>query len=218
MNTSAETSSVSSFDPVNRFSRFRYNTTIAFTAGLLLFLLPFAELKCGSVALAGNTGIGLVLGKPWKIAMVGDSQDLVKQLNESAKDGKKHTLKEEPNIFAIAALVAGLAGLAFSLLSFKLRAASMVAAGALGVLMLVGLLVQFKLTLRSSLPGKNSATGLNMEGLVKIEFTVWYYLCIVLFALAGLLGYRQHSRELAEAIEKNVDFEFQRQTPPSASI
>lgn len=215
MNTVTETSPISSPDGTTRFFRRRHTTTLAFAAGLLLFLMPFAELKCGSVALAGNTGIGMVLGSPWKVALAGDSNELMKKINEAAKDGNKDSLKEEPNIFAIAALAAGLAGLLFSLLSFRMRAVSMLAAGTLSVLMLIALLVQFKITLRSSLPGRDAATGLDMDGLVKIQFTVWYYLSVIFFAAAAFLGYKHHRLELDEAIEKSVDFEFQRQTPPS---
>ena len=38
----------------------------AFLVGILLFLLPFAEVKCNGETVASNTGIGIAMGKDWK--------------------------------------------------------------------------------------------------------------------------------------------------------
>ena len=37
-------------------------TSISFLVGILLFLLPFVEIKCNDQTLATNTGIGLAVG------------------------------------------------------------------------------------------------------------------------------------------------------------
>ena len=52
----------------NHFYRRRHNSTVAFTIGVLLFLLPFVEFKCGNMAIIGNSGIGLATGSHWKIS------------------------------------------------------------------------------------------------------------------------------------------------------
>src|SRR5689334_14114317 len=43
-------------------------TIISFAVVILLFILPFSELRCGSTALASKSGIGFAIGSDWKPA------------------------------------------------------------------------------------------------------------------------------------------------------
>ncbi len=40
--------------------------TAAFLVAILLFLLPFGEVRCNGSAMANNTGVGIAMGSEWK--------------------------------------------------------------------------------------------------------------------------------------------------------
>src|SRR5690349_21385866 len=90
----------------------------AFIIAILLFLLPFAEIKCNGSAVANNTGLGIAMGSDWK-------QVVVKNIFGNAFDenygqdaaGQKRTQKQDPNKFAIGALALGIVALLFALLA-----------------------------------------------------------------------------------------------------
>jgi hypothetical protein len=198
------------------FFRRRHNVTIAFAAGILLFLLPFAELRCTNYTLAKNSGLGLVTGAQWKSAMMNDLQKSMKGLSnkDEGKEQFNKEMSDGPNIFAIAALAAGIIGLVFALLQTKSRSLFVLSAGILGVIMLVGLLVQLKLQLRSQLSekkGDGGTMGMDaMNTMITIRFTLWYYLCMISFAAAAFFGYKHHRVELDDAIRRAHEFDFQR--------
>ena len=55
-------------------------SSVAFVVAILLFLLPFSEIRCGGSALMNNTGIGFALGKDWKISG-GYGKDMLKDMD-----------------------------------------------------------------------------------------------------------------------------------------
>jgi hypothetical protein len=199
------------------FLRKRHTTTIAFAVGILLFLLPFAQLKCGGMTLAENSGIGIALGTEWNIAMVGSSSDLLKDKSKTGKNDKDNPLKGgDPNIFAIVALVTAAIGLAFGLSNQKYRAMMGLCTGILAAIMLVAVMVQFKMAMSSAISNDKSETlkDVNMGAVLKLQFTIWYFLSLASFAAAAFFSYKHHQQELEEAIGKVVDFEFQERRQP----
>src|SRR5205809_231078 len=53
-------------------------STAAFIAAILVFLLPFAEVKCGNATLANQTGVGFAIGNEWKAQGMFDQKDVQK--------------------------------------------------------------------------------------------------------------------------------------------
>lgn len=96
------------------FFRGRHTVTLSFLIAVLLFFLPFAEFKCVNETITHNTGIGIVLGQSWKAATSASYEKEVTEKLMMLKDKEKDILKDPPNIFAIVAFVAGLAGIAFA--------------------------------------------------------------------------------------------------------
>ena len=195
------------------FLRKRHTTTIAFAVGILLFLLPFVQLKCGGMTLAENSGIGIALGTEWNIAMIGSTSDLLKEKSKTGKNDKDNPLKGgDPNIFAIVALVTAAIGLAFGLSNQKYRAMMGLCTGILAAIMLIAVMVQFKMAMSSALSNDKSETlkDVNMGAVLKLQFTAWYFLSLASFAAAAFFSYKHHQQELEEAIGKVVDFEFQK--------
>lgn len=197
--------------PGNDLFRKRHSSTICFIIGLLLFLLPFAEFKCGNIPVVANTGIGIATGQNWKFASSFGNTEWMGKLNESKKTGKD-TMNDGPNIFAIAALVAGLfgAGIAFANVSWRSMAG--MCAGILAAVMMLAVMIQFKISMRSLL--NKGSTGddfnFNMGGIIKIQFTIWYWLSLVSFIAAAFINYMRDKIALREAMELATDFEFQK--------
>lgn len=197
-----------------QFFRKRHTVTVAFAVGLILFLLPFAEIRCNDVALAGNTGIGIATGQEWRVVMMGGSNELLKKAGE--KDGvnsKENPFKSDPNVFALIAIGVGLAGLAFSFTNQKIRPLLGMSAGILGAVMLIAVMIQLKIVMKSALSQKDDKSGLNMDMgmLLKLDFTIWYYISLVSFAAAAFFSYKHYALQLKDEMKRLTEFEFQRQ-------
>ena len=190
--------------------RKRYLSSCLFGLAILLFLLPFSEVKCSSTTLAGNSGLGIALGWQWKIALGGKNSDWMQKLAKDAPSGTQKELKDKPNVFAIVALVSAIAGIIFSFFRTGNRSLFIMSAGILAAIMLIALMIQFKLVLQSSLSEKGAKNEW-MGSIIRVQFTFWYYLCLVLFSGAAFAGYRQHQFQLQDALKQAYDFEFERQ-------
>jgi len=202
-------------DNKDSFLRKRHTSTVAFAIGILLFLLPFAQLKCGSVTLAENSGIGIALGSQWKIAMMGGANDLLNESGKLTKKDKENPLKGGgPNIFAIVALVMAAAGLGFALSNQKYRAMIGLCTGILAALMLIAVMVQYKIAMNDVLSASDgdskSVKDMEMAAMVKLQFTAWYFISLASFAAAAFFSYKHHQQELNDALGRVVDFEFQK--------
>ncbi len=60
------TTSISSTPPPAGLLGTKIPSSIAFLLAILLFLLPFAEIRCNGTAVANNTGLGIATGQEWK--------------------------------------------------------------------------------------------------------------------------------------------------------
>jgi hypothetical protein len=210
MNETGITSKAVAYNSDERFFRKRSPGRIAFALGILLFLMPFAEFKCGNVSIIGNSGLGIALGQPWKIAAGMSSNELMEKIGTATKPGKK-MMEDDPNIFALVSLVAALFGLAVSFSSLSWRTLAAICAGILAALMLLAVLIQFKLQMRSLMQNSygSSEIGLQMGGLLKMSFTAWFFLSLACFIAAAFFNYMYDRLLLHDAISRSMDFEFQ---------
>lgn len=193
------------------FFRKRHTNTVSFAVGILLFLLPFVELKCGSMTLVGNTGIGLAIGSPWKTALGAGDNEYLEKLRSPTDKPTKEMLREGPNVFAILALVFAVAGVGICFSFHRTRSMVAMSAGILATLMLIALLIQFKIAMRSALNSSTEIKDINMGMVIKLKFTIWYFLSLACFAAAAFFSYKHSRIELDDALAKAIDFEFQQQ-------
>lgn len=193
------------------FFRSGHNSTVCFAIAVLLFFLPFAEFRCGNMPMIGNTGFGIATGQNWKAATSWNKNEITQKLGEASKV-EKGMLKDSPNIFAIVALVTGLFGIGISFSAVRWKSIAGMCAGILSALMLLALLIQFKIEMKSMI-GKESQRddqlGMNLDGIIRIRFTIWYWFSLLLFAAAAFLNYMRDKLALRDAMEAAVDFEFQ---------
>ncbi len=203
----------------NDFFRKQHNSTISFAIAILLFLLPFAEFKCGSVTLIDNSGIGIAAGRSWRVAASWNKNEIMQKLNTGSKE-EKDMMKDGPNVFALAALLAGAFGIAVAISSFKWRSVAGMCAGILGAVMLLAMMIQIRLEMRSlmSKGGSDDALEAGMEGIIGIRFTTWYYLSLVSFIAAAFLNYKRDKLALQEEINRSLDFEFQQKQEEGGGV
>ena len=180
-------------------------SAVVFALGILLFFMPFAELKCkqttkestgdfnfnfsGGTTIS-NTGFGLAFGKDWKMEMNG----MGGMFNGNSKINKDQP-KQDPNNYAIAALALGIIGFLFCLAKFNGASGMAMVAGVLSAAALIGL--RFDLDKKVKDPShviqknENSSDWLNGLDTMKFElgYTPWYYIAVMAMILAAVLCY-----------------------------
>ncbi|GAC1418565.1 MAG: hypothetical protein NVS1B13_10940 [Flavisolibacter sp.] len=169
------------------FYKKKYIISAAYLVGILLFLLPFVEIKCNNTSFAQNSGLGLALGTDYKILESGKTSK-----NENLDSSAIKASRNSGKMYGIAlfALVLGLLGLGVSL--FRKRFGSLnIIVGSLAALMLIVLMVQLKYDVDDRMKTHERDSLFSNEIRVTINFTTWYYLSIVCFLMAAFLSFKQ---------------------------
>ena len=164
-------------------------SSIAFLLAILLFLLPFAEIRCNGTAVASNTGLGIATGTEWKEVVTKSIFGNEFQNNPSTNESKVQ--KQDPNIFAIAALVLGVIGVLIAFLTPKGGGKFNLFVGALAAISLIAMLIDLRSKAKSDNSIKSSDLDFNAGVIVTVDGTGWFYFTIILFILGGVFSYLQ---------------------------
>ena len=164
-------------------------SSIAFLLAILLFLLPFAEIRCNGTAVANNTGLGIATGAEWKEVVTKSIFGNGFQNNPSANESKVQ--KQDPNIFAIAALALGVIGVLIAFLTPKGGGKFNLFVGALAAVSLIAMLIDLRSKAKSDNSVKSSDLDFNAGVIVTVDGTGWFYFTIILFILGGVFSYLQ---------------------------
>jgi len=163
--------------------------SLAFLLAVLLFLLPFAEIRCNGTAIASNTGLGIATGTEWKEVVTKNIFGNEFRNNQSASESKMQ--KQDANIFAIAALALGVIGVLIAFLTPKGGRRLNLAVGTLAAVSLIAMLIDLRSKAKSDNSVKSSDLDFNASVIVTVEGTGWFYFAIVLFILGGVFSYLQ---------------------------
>jgi hypothetical protein len=158
---------------------------VTFAICVLLFFLPFAEVKCNGSLFANNSGFGIASGKEWKTNRGMFGNDL--------GDSRTENQKNDPNVYAIIALTLGVIGLGLSLTNAKAAIGGAVISGVLSAGALVGLIFDLKKQVKGSIPVKTGGELGNRINDIKVtvEFTPWFYIAIIGFLTAAFFCYQR---------------------------
>jgi hypothetical protein len=161
--------------------------SISFVVGVLLFLLPFVEIRCNGEKFASNTGVGLAFGIDYKTTSVD------KSLTDASGDrSEKQVVEREKGklyVFALLAFLLGTAGIILSLTNAKSNKA-LVFIGSLAAICLVILFIQIKMDVTDR-PLRGSKSSFASDIKVTATFTVWYYLSLLSFIVGAALSYKR---------------------------
>jgi hypothetical protein len=177
--------------PAPRYNVFgtKIPSGVAFAIGILLFLLPFAEVKCNGNSFAKNTGLGIAIGKEWK-----ESKSLFGE-GLGGTTTTTNNQKNDPNFYAIIGLALGVIGLGLSMTNARAAVGSALVSGILSAGALIGLMIDLKQQAKDPNPMKDKVGGELNNTLndikVTIEFTPWYYIAVVSFLAAAFFCYKR---------------------------
>jgi hypothetical protein len=170
---------------------------------LLLFFLPFVELKCKKTDRDDLSGLSSSIEEnsvTVKMTGFGMMQGKIQNHKDSLSIlGSKDEKMIRPQILVTIAFIVGLIGLVFSMITFGERSLVVTSAHALAAMMLSIERFYFKKSLD---PGFHLQHA-KVEDMVEVNFSLWFYLSTALFILAGFLAYKQGLWK----IKKHFDFE-----------
>jgi hypothetical protein len=164
-------------------------SSIAFLLAILLFLLPFAEIRCNGAAVANNTGLGIATGSEWTEVVSKNIFGNGFQDNPSSNERKVQ--KQDPNIFAIAALALGVIGVLVAFLTPKGGGRFNLFVGALAAVSLIAMLIDLRSKAKSDNSIRSSDLNFNAGVSITVDGTGWFYFTIILFILGGVFSYLQ---------------------------
>lgn len=174
-------------------------SSVAFAIGILLFLLPFSEIRCGGTKIMTKSGLDYALGKEWKTVAGGlGSGDVQDKSMDVGKEQKGNT-----QYFIIAALALGVFGFLLSFGTARTGGSGGMVAGVLAAGALIGFMLDHKKNFANSLRDQaidKATEGADDMGLDKISntmgdikptlaFTPWYYIAVVAFIVAAIFCY-----------------------------
>lgn len=161
-------------------------SSIAFAVGVLLFFMPFIDIKCNTVSLQKVSGAQLATG--FDIKTPGTDNSLFGNLEHMAdneKKAEKKLEKKEANGYAMAAWGLGLLGLILSLVNARAGGIGGVITGILSAVAMIGLLVDVNQTIKSDI-------GSQGEGVViRVDFTFWFFVTLIAFLAAAFFSYKR---------------------------
>lgn len=159
----------------------------AFVVGILLFFMPFIDIKCNDASLQKVNGAELATG--FHVKGPGGDNSLLDNFNDgfgNERNANNKPEKKDPNMFALAALLFGAAGLLLSLLNnHKAGGVGALLTGTVAGLALIGLMMDIK----DDLGKESMSKDPNIS--ISVEFTAWFYLTVLLFLLAAFFGYKR---------------------------
>lgn len=176
-------------------------SSIAFGIGVLLFFMPFLDIKCNTMVLQKVSGVQLATG--FQIKSPGSDNTLVGGFeNMNDRDTKATTKgeKKEPNMLALAALVLGVIGLVFALLNTKTGGTGGIITGILAAVALIATMIDVKSKVKAEMPDlRNRPRGDDASGFDKlgdsiyiaVDFTPWFYIAVIAFLAAAFFCYKR---------------------------
>lgn len=163
--------------------------SVSFLVGILLFILPFVNIKCGDVTVKELKGYELATG-----FSIDEKKTKSPFENlDSNQPATSKTDKKEPNTYALVALGLGVIGFVVSLLA---RGRSPLAAfiGILTAAALIGLMIDVKKKLKLEMPTdtpSNDSFNMNLDNVkITAEFTPWFYIAVVAFIVAAFFSWQ----------------------------
>ena len=182
-------------------------STVAFAVAILLFFLPFIDIKCNNMSLQQVSGFQLATGFQMKnkssdspLSNDFKSTDADQQITKTTTG----TDKKDPNLFALVAFGLGVLGLLLSFTKAKTGLGLSMFTAVLATAAMIGLMIDIKRKVKIDMPGsgrqnsENDILGLNKLGQevgdkmsISVDFTPWFYVAIIAFIAAAFFCYKR---------------------------
>ena len=174
-------------------------SSVAFVVGILLFLLPFSEIRCGGTKLMQKSGLDFAIGNQWKtVAGALPESDTTSKTMNAGKEQAGNT-----QYLILGALALAVVGLLLSFSGSRGAAAGGIVTGVLAAGALIGFMLDLKKNFENSLREQaidKAAEGADDVGLGNIgntmndikptlAFTPWFYIAVIAFLAAAIFCY-----------------------------
>ncbi len=182
-------------------------STIAFAVAVLLFFMPFVDIKCGGMSIQTVSGVQLATGFQMKNSSSDNAFLNDMKTNEADQTITKATTKsdkKDPNLFALVALGLGVVGLLLSFLNAKAGMAVGIVTGIGSAGALIGMMLDIKKKAKIDMPdmssgsGEDGGLGKGLNSLtsdigskISVDFTPWFYVSVVAFLAAAFFCYKR---------------------------
>ena len=178
-------------------------STVAFAFGILLFFLPFSEIRCVSTKVATKSGLDFSLGNDWKPITGGAGLSKTDFQQKASSFGKEQ--KGNTQYLAIGAAALAILGLLLSLTNSKSAWGGGIVAGVLSGGALIGLMLDEKKNYAASLKtqaldkAKEGADNLGLDNFsnslgdtkLTLAFSPWFNIAVLAFLAAAFFCYKR---------------------------
>jgi hypothetical protein len=188
--------------PANNGMTTKTPSVISFAIGVLLFLMPFVDIKCNNASLKKISGVELATG--FNVDMDEDDSFL-QQSPQADRNLKTNPGRREGNTYALAALILGVVALVLSLIRIRAGATGAFVTGLLSAVALIALYIDInrQIKMDMKMPNMDGATdgfglGKQMSGMmgISVDFTPIFYLSIIAFAAGAFFSYKRMKAKL----------------------
>ena len=188
-------------------------SSVAFIVAVLLFLMPFVDIKCNNMSLQQISGFQLATGFKMKNNSSGNSflNDVkTDKVDETITKTTTNTDKKDPNLYALIALGLGVLGLLLSFTNAKAAIGGAMVTGIASAGVMIGMMLDIKKKVKLDMPNLSDKTqdndvgntmdkiGDKMSGLtdkmnISVDFTPWFYISVIAFLAAAFFCYKRMS-------------------------
>lgn len=204
---SSNPTAASAFEKPNVLSG-KTPSSVTFMVAVLLFVMPFIDIKCNNMSLQQVTGLQLATGFKMK-----DMDSKNTWLEEDKKENSTTKTKDksnhkDPNLYAIIALGLGVLGLGLSFTNAKAAIGVAMVTGIASAVSLIGLMLDIKKKVRLDMGNNNTKTtstdslsneldkfskDLGEKLNISVDFTPWFYITVLAFLAAAFFCYKRMS-------------------------
>jgi len=184
-------------------------SSVAFIVAILLFLMPFVDIKCNGTSLKKINGLELATG--YKVDADGGNGSFLDKAKETSVDTTaKVTDKSKRSLYMLIALIVGGVGLLLSFTNVKALVAVAILCGILGAGGLIMGMIDIKNEAKISAPNVKDKTPDNDVGntidkigdkmselsdnvKITVDFTPFFYIAVIAFLAAAFFCYKRMS-------------------------
>lgn len=188
-------------------------SAIAFIVAVLLFFMPFVDIKCNNMSLQQVSGIQLATGFKMKNSSSDNSylNDIKSEtVDKNITKAATNTDKKDPNLYALIALGLGVLGLILSFTNAKAAIGGAMVTGIASAGAMIGMMLDLKKKVKMDIPDMSDKTpdndvgntidkiGDKMNNLtdkmnITVDFTPWFYVSVIAFLAAAFFCYKRMS-------------------------
>ncbi len=180
-------------------------SVVAYAVGILLFFLPFLDIKCNNYSLQQVSGFQLATGFKLKNNSSDNSflNDIkTDKVDEAITKTTTKTDKKDPNLYALIGLGLGVLGLLLSFTNAKAAIGGSIITGVASAAALIGLMVDVKKKVKLDFPdtGGDDAISKGIDKIgssisdnvsISVDFTPWFYVAVIAFLAAAFFSYKR---------------------------